>query len=217
MDKPNNILEREVRDELSWDSYTDDSRIDVKADAGTIYLSGVVYSYPELLNAEDDAWSVHGVKKVDDAIRVGPLAESIADDIVAANAQLAIDNDRRVPKGAVQVSVLDGWETLSGRVRHQFERLAAKFDASHVHGVLGVNDNVAIDSAPIPTDVSSRITTALGRSSLLNGASISVSNNGGTVFLDGTIGSHTAAERAEAVAWNAPGVAEVVDRLEIMY
>ena len=217
MNKPNNILERQVRDELESDYYVDSARIDIKADNGKVSLSGVVFSYPERMNAEEDAWSVSGVKDVENSLTVGPLAEAVADVDIAAECAKALDADRRVPKGAVMVRVLNGWVTLSGRVRRHVELMVAKHDVGHVHGVLGVTSNVIIDADPIPSDVAARITSGLERSSLLHDSAINVSNSGSAVFLDGSVGSYAARQRAEDVAWNSPGVTEVVDRLEIVY
>jgi osmotically-inducible protein OsmY len=106
---------------------------------------------------------------------------------------------------------------MYGRVRHHFERVSAKHDIGRVSGVLGITDTVSIDGDPIPSDVSARITTALGRSSLLHDAEIEVSNTGSVIYLDGQVASYAARQKAEDVAWSAPGVTDVVDRLRLTY
>lgn len=154
MNKPNNILEHEVRDELDWDPYLNASRVTVKADAGKIVLSGVVYSYPESIHAEDDAWSVKGVTDVEDRLLVGALGEAIADAELARECVEALEADDLVPKGSVTVEVGQGWVTMYGRVRHHFQKMAAKHDIGRIKGVLGISDKVTIDADPIPSDVS---------------------------------------------------------------
>jgi osmotically-inducible protein OsmY len=176
-----------------------------------------VYSYPELLHAEDDAWSVKGVTDVDDKLLVGPLAEAIADSDIASQCIEALNRDSHVPKGSITVEVRQGWVTMYGRVRHHFERVSAKHDIGRVAGVLGITDTVSIDGDPIPSDVSARITTALERSSLLHDAEIEVSNTGSVIYLDGQVASYAARQKAEDVAWSAPGVTDVVDRLRLTY
>ena len=47
MRKPNNILEKDVADELSWDPWLDDSQISVKADDGQVTLTGAVPTYAD--------------------------------------------------------------------------------------------------------------------------------------------------------------------------
>jgi osmotically-inducible protein OsmY len=217
MNKPNNILEHEVRDELDWDPYLDAARVTVKADAGKVVLSGVVYSYPESLHAEDDAWSVKGVTDVEDRLLIGFLGEAIADADLARECVEALDADELVPKGSVTVEVGQGWVTMYGRVRHHFQRMAAKHDIGRIKGVLGISDKVTIDADPAPSDVQARITAALERNSLLHDAEIEVSNEGNVIYLDGTVQSYAARSKAEDVAWSAPGVSDVIDRIRIIY
>src|SRR5690242_10999326 len=71
MHKPNNLLEFDVKDTLDWDSAIDDRRIDVKADDGHVTLTGSVPSYYEKVRATEDAWSVGGVKTLDNELLVG--------------------------------------------------------------------------------------------------------------------------------------------------
>ena len=44
---------------------------------------------------------------------------------------------------------------------------------------------------------------------------IAVTNDGSTIYLDGTADSWMSRREAEDTAWNAPGVTEVVDRVEV--
>ena len=216
MHKPNNILEKDVRDELDWDASLDDSQIIVKADNGQITLTGAVPSYADLLDASDDAWMVSGVTAVDNELLVGLAGEVIADGDVAAQCMAALDSDRFVPHGAVAVDVVDGWVTLGGYVRRHFQRQAAKYTVARVPGVRGVTDNVQISADPIPSDVADRINKAFARKAILTSSVIQVTNSGSTIYLDGTTDSRAAMEAAEDTAWDAPGVTEVIDRLVLI-
>ncbi len=214
--KPNNILEKDVRDELSWDPWLDDSQVSVKAADGRVTLTGAVPTYAEFIEASDDAWGVKGVTSVDNELLVGPVGQALTDDEIATRCNNALDADRFVPKGAVQVDVTGGWVTLSGQVRHHFERQAAEFAVRRVQGVRGVTDNTTISSEPIPSDVAQRINDALARKTMLDDSVIQVTNDGSTIFLDGTTDSHAAMQVAEDTAWAAPGVTDVVDRLVVV-
>ena len=70
MRKPNNILEKDVSDELSWDPSLDDSQVNVKADDGRVTLTGAVPTYADLLAATDDVWGVSGVTSLDNELLV---------------------------------------------------------------------------------------------------------------------------------------------------
>ena len=71
MHKPNHLLEFDVKDTLDWDSTIDDRRIEVNADDGHVTLTGSAPSYYEKVRATEDAWSVGGVKALDNEILVG--------------------------------------------------------------------------------------------------------------------------------------------------
>ncbi len=216
MRKPNNILEKDVSDELSWDPWVDDSQISVKADDGQVTLTGAVPTYADLVAATDDAWGVSGVASVDNDLLVGPTGETLVDADLAARCMDALGADRIVPKGAVSVDVLDGWVTLGGRVRRHFQRQAAKFAVQRVKGVRGITDNIVISSDPIPSDVAARIRDALARKAILEDSVIEVTNDGSTIYLDGTTDSYVAMRTADDTAWEAPGVTEVIDRLVVV-
>ena len=215
MNKPNNLLRDDVRDQLDYDPLLDPDRIVVKADAGTVTLSGAVDTYDELTLAEQDTWDVGGVHEVKNELLVGLVGEAIEDEVVAKNCANALDAAKGVPAGSVTVTVDRGWVTLSGRVRRHFQRLAAKMAVGHVDGVVGITNNIAINPEPIPSDVAERITKALERSALVGDSHIEVTNVGTTIYLDGSTSSYAARQTAEDVAWDAPGVTDVFDRTVI--
>ena len=216
MHKPNHILESDVKEELGWDRRIDDSRIVVKAKDGRVNLSGTVATYFEATAASDDAWSVGGVKSVDNELLVGLVGDAIADVDIEDDIATAFAGDRLVPVGSVSASVTDGWVSLTGEVRHHYQRRAAEDAARKVDGVLGITNKVAISSNPIPSDVADRISKALRRNAAIDDSLINVSNEEHAVYLDGSVPSHAAKEAAETAAWMAPGVYDVVDRLVIV-
>jgi osmotically-inducible protein OsmY len=215
MHKPNNLLESDIKESLDWDPGLDDSRIRVTADDGRVTLSGSVPTYYDEVLATEDAWTVAGVKALDDHLLVGLLGDAIADADIAADCEAALDRDRFVPKGSVTATVLEGTVTLRGEVRHHYQRRAAEHAVSRVDGVLGVDNLLTISSEPIPSDVADRINKAFQRSAIIDDSRITVTNSGHTIDLDGTVGSYAALRQAEDTAWAAPGVTDVVDRLVI--
>ena len=195
MHKPNNLLEFDVKDELDWDPMLDDTRIVVKANDGRVTLTGTVPTYYDATLAADDAWTVGGVRDVDNELLVGLVGGAIADIDIAAGCSKALDADKFVPKGSVTADVDDGWVTLTGQVRRHFQRQAAEFAVRRVDGVLGITNDVEISSEPIPSDVADRITKAFRRNAIIDDSLIEVSNSGHTIYLDGTVGSWRARRR----------------------
>jgi osmotically-inducible protein OsmY len=216
MHKPNMLLESDVQDELDWDPQIDDTRIVVKADAGRVTLSGSVPSYYQAMRAADDTLLVGGATGVDNQLLVGLVGDAITDTEIAAASADALDADKFVPKGAVTADVLNGYVTLTGQVRHHFQRQAAEHAISRVDGVLGIDDSIALSSDPIPTDVADRIRNAFKRNAIIDESTIEVSNVGHTIELDGTVSSWAALEAGVDTAWAAPGVMNVVNNLIVI-
>jgi osmotically-inducible protein OsmY len=216
MHKPNNILESDVRDELAWDPYLDASRIVVKADSGTVTLTGAVHTWSEVLDATDDTWHVKGVTGVQNQLLVGPAGEAKDDEVIAGAARDALAKDPFVPKNSVTPTVENGWVTLVGQVGHHFQRKAAERAVGRVPGVLGVRNEILLSGEPMPADVAQRINAAFARNAILDDSKIEVTTSGHTVYLDGVVGSGQAMIEAVDTAWTAPGVADVVNRLSIV-
>ncbi len=213
MHKPDGLVADNVRDALDWDNAVDDVRIMVQVKEGKVTLSGAVHTYAEVLMAVEDTKHVKGVRDIDNQLLVGPAGEAVTDAVLLEACEKALDGDPFVPKGAVSVAVRDGWVTLTGDVRHHYQRDAAEHAVSRQQGVTGITNELKMTPNPIPSDVADRINKAIGRSSILDDSVIKVSNQGSTVYLDGEVSSYLARGMAEDAAWNAPGVGVVVDRL----
>jgi osmotically-inducible protein OsmY len=216
MHKPNNLLELDVKDELDWDPMLDDARVVVKADDGHVTLSGTVPSFYDYTRATEDAWTIGGVRDVDNELLVGLVGEAITDAEIMDSSARALDADKFVPSGSVKATADKGWVTLTGQVRNHFQRQAAMHAVRGLDGVLGVTDDVEISSEPIPSDVADRINKAFRRNAIIDDSLIDVTNTGHTIYLDGTASSYAARAEAENTAWAAPGVTDVVDRLAII-
>jgi osmotically-inducible protein OsmY len=215
MHKPNHLLEFDVKDTLDWDSAIDALRIEVKADDGHVALTGSVQSYYEKIRATDDAWSVGGVKTLDNELLVGIEGAVINDVQLEQACRDALDHDRVVPKGSVTATVRDGYVRLRGHVRNPFQRDAAEVVVSRLNGVLAIENLVVISSEPIPSDVADRVNKAFKRNAIIGDADIKVSNDGHTLYLTGVVGSYVAMRAALDTAWQAPGVDNVVNDLVI--
>src|ERR1700722_3822814 len=151
--KPDELLELEVKEEFGWDPVLDATRIVVNANDGKITLTGVVPTYDETVLADEDASRVGGVTGIHNQLMVGTIGSAIADEDVAAACVVALVIDRVVPRGAVKVVVRNGWVTLSGEVRHHFQRAAAVRAIRRVRGMVGLTDCITFTRGPMPSDV----------------------------------------------------------------
>ena len=216
MHKPNNLLEFDVKDTLDWDSAIDDRRIEVNADDGQVTLTGSVPSYYEKLRATEDAWTVGGVKALDNELLVGLEGAAINDAQLDQACRNALDHDRVVPKGSVTPTVRDGHVQLRGHVRNPFQRDAAEIVVSRLDGVLAIENLIAISPEPIPSDVADRVNKAFKRNAIIDDSKIKVTNDGHTLYLTGVANSYAAMREAIDAAWHAPGVDSVVNDLVIV-
>jgi osmotically-inducible protein OsmY len=213
--KPDNLVEFDVRDTLEWDGALDDRRIAVDAENGHVTLTGSVPSYYDKMRAAEAAWTVGGVKTLDNKLLVGPAGAALDDDHIADEAREALERSRFVPKGSVVPTVYDGQVQLRGQVRSQFQRLAAERAVAGLDGVLGIENLIAVSPEPIPTDVADRIKRAFARSALVSAANLRVANDGHAIYLTGTVQSYAAMREAVDTAAAAPGVERVINDLMI--
>lgn len=215
MHKPDSLLEYDVSEALSADPLVDDGRVVVKVHNALVSLSGAVGNVEQSARAAEDASRVPGVSAVRNELLIGPFAATAEDLHVTAACLRALDSESHVPSGSVSLSVEDGVVTLSGKAHHHFQVAAAKRVVAGVDGVKRVVDNIVVIDDPIAGDISARIEKSLAHRALLDGAHIEVFCQDDTVFLEGTVGSWDALREAQDVAWNAPGVGRVVERLEL--
>jgi len=107
---------------------------------------------------------------------------------------------------------------LSGTVDWQYQRDEAAFVAGNVLGVVGVDNEIVVDSAARTlTGVTDAIQNAFKRDAKIDADNLSVATSNGTVTLSGSVRSWSEHDAALAAAWAAPGVTTVNDRLTVSY
>jgi osmotically-inducible protein OsmY len=211
-------IKDEVLQELAWQLGVDKTQIGVIVKDGIVTLTGVVDSYTKKINAEKAAKSVYGVKAVAEDIEVKYTAEKGKTDSEIAKAVVgAFEWNTAIPEEDVKIKVEDGWVYLSGEVKWDYQRTAAKNVVEKLYGVKGVISNISIKQLVQPSEVKDRITKALERSADLEAKNIHVEVDGHTVTLTGTVHSLNEKDEARRAAFFAPGVTKVDNKLKIAY
>lgn len=136
---------------------------------------------------------------------------------IAKGAVNAITWNTSVPDDKVSIKVEDGWVYLSGELNWFYQKDAAKKAVENLLGVKGVINSIQIKQAVEPTNIKDRITKAFERSAEVNAKNITVSVDGHTVTLQGTVNSIAEKDEAQRAAYLAPGVYEVKNELEVQY
>jgi osmotically-inducible protein OsmY len=140
------VIEDEIRGMLARDPRLPlPAEVAVSATDGTVVLRGTVGSFSQRRAAVRDARRVPGVYALDDQLQVRLLKDSRRDDAELRGIALQILHwDTQVPDETIDVSVNEGWLTLSGTVNYQFESDAAYEDVAPLQGVLGITNMIEV-------------------------------------------------------------------------
>jgi osmotically-inducible protein OsmY len=207
-------IQQNVLAELKWDAKLQPNEIGVSVKDGIVTLTGWVDSYLKKWSAEDAALKVAGVKGVANDIEV-KLASERTDADIAAAALRALEWDAFVPADKVQVTVSKGWVTLRGEVEWQYQKEDAERVVRRLAGVKGVTNLITVKPRATPSELKKKIESALVRNATIDANRITVDIQGSKAILKGTVRSWAEREEAERVAWSAPGISSVENRITV--
>lgn len=210
-------LMRLVKDELRRYPDVDAAAIAVAGSGGRVTLRGTVGSDRERRAAGKAAANVFGVVAVDNALEVARLnAQRREDAELRAGVLEALMLNRAVPE-SVDVKVEDGFVTLTGTAKWQYQREAAEVVAGSIVGARGVVNEIELvqPTSPDVSEVKERIARALGGKGAAASDQLRISASAGKVTITGSVRSWSQHDDAIAAAWATPGVSELEDRIAV--
>jgi osmotically-inducible protein OsmY len=211
-------IQTDVLSELKYDARVLPNEIGVAVKDGVVTLTGWVDSYTKKWAAEEAAHRVRGVKAVANDIEVRlPTAEERTDADIAAAAVRALEWDALISVDNLDVTVSKGWVTLKGSVEWQYQKDDAERVVRRLTGVKGVINLITVKPRVTPSDLKRKIEQALVRSAETDAERITVEVDGNKVILKGSVRSWAERQEAERVAWSAPGVLSLDNRITISY
>jgi osmotically-inducible protein OsmY len=209
-------LKKDIESELEWDPSIKANNVGVAVKEGIVTLTGHLETYAEKYATERAVQRVEGVKSVavELDVKLDPAHKRTDADIAAA-AESAMKWHSLVPTDRIKVRVEKGWVTLSGEVEWDYQRQQAVKAVRPLTGVVGVVDNITLKPKVSASNISHRIRDALARQAEREAKNIEVSVSGQTVTLHGKVHSWAERTAVQGAAWSAPGIATVINQVEV--
>lgn len=144
-----NAVVDEIRTELERDPrIPHPGEVAVSENHGTVTLRGSVRSLEQRRMAVRIAESIRGVRVVEDELRVKPR-DRWPDDELRGAALQALISSNEVPDERIEANVSNGWLTLKGDVRHQYESDAAFEAVRGLPGLGGITNKITVITAGV--------------------------------------------------------------------
>ena len=214
--KTDSEIERDVKTELGWNPDLNSTDIAISVKNGVVTLAGFVPRYIDKYEAEKAAKRVASVLAVANDIEIRlPAIDQRPDPEIARDAVAAIKNQLPFSYEQIKAVVRNGWVTLEGDVEWQHQRQTAERAVRPLKGVKGIINDIKIRPRVEPSDIKQKIQEAFRRSAEVDANQIIVETSGGEVILKGKVRSWVERDEAERVAWRAPGVTKVEDRIVV--
>ncbi len=216
--KSNEELQKDVQEAIKWEPLLHAAEIGVTVKDGIVTLTGTVDNFIKKQEAETATKKVVGVNAIVEKIEIkfkGSL--KIDDDENAKDALNALKWDWQVPHDTIKVKIEEGWVTLTGEVRWNYQKDAAKKAVSSLHHIKGVINDIVVHSETADQIEQKDIEEAIARTWSIDISDIHVKVNGHTVTLNGTVESLFQKDEAARIAWNAPGIWHLDNNLVVEY
>jgi len=216
--KSNVELLTEVQNSIKWEPLLMGAQISVTCKDGVVTLTGAVDNYVKKLEAGKAVMNVPGIKAIADEIVVKFGWWGKKDDAeIATAAAYALKVNWQVPRDKVKVKVKEGWVTLTGALKWNYEREAAQNAMHPLPGIRGITNCIIIKTATDKMVAKCSIEDAISRHASICDEDITVDVMDNTVILTGTVASIYQKSKAAEVAWNTPGVCDVNNNLLVQY
>jgi len=211
-------LQKDVYDELKWDPRINEGDIGVSVNGNIVTLSGTIPTYAEKWAAEEATKKVAGVGAVVNDMTV-KLVDSVlkTDQDIAKAALDAIKWNVWVPEESIKIMVEEGYITISGNVKHEYQKRTAENVVMNLAGVLGVNNEITVEPAAKAKDIQYQIKRALHRHAERDASNIHVDVADGEVTLRGHVNSWAEKNDAEWAALGTTGVRKVKNNVLVTH
>jgi osmotically-inducible protein OsmY len=211
-------IQRDVLQELRWDTRVNETDVGVEVALGVVTLTGAVDSWTARVAAREAAHRVIAVHDVADDIHVklrGSHERSDTD--IAQAVRAALEWDVRVPHERIRSTVAEGVVTLEGDVDFWSQHDDAAYAVRNLVGVREVKNVVTVEPAETlaPEIVRAAIDGALARHAAHASKHVQIALSEGTVILSGAVPSWAEQHAVEGAVRGTPGVRQVESHLRV--
>ncbi len=223
MPRSDELIKKDVVEQLTRDDRIDASRVTVEVDNGTVILKGEVLSYFTRSAVQYGALKIVDVRRVVNRITVNPPEPLLASEPPLADVEIENSIKEKFADNPdinlrnIDVVVSAGTATLRGTVNAYWKKMHVVDLISDEPGVVFIDNLLAI----VPTEdyydqeIAREIVFNLGRTVDVDPDEITVKVEAGKVLVSGTVPSRAARQLAYEAAWFTPGVVDVEDRLSV--
>ena len=210
-------IQRDVIEELAWDTRVDEAEIGVHVHHGVVTITGAVPSWAKRLAARDAAHRVAGVRDVADELQVQPHTASRPSDAAIAEAvRHALQWHALVPEDQIRTTVSDGVVTLTGTVDLASQREDAARAVEHLFSVHAVINDIKVNAPSItPTLLRVAIEGALDRHAAREAKRVKLDIDGSNVIVSGEVDSLGERLAVIGAIIGTRGVETVIDQTRI--
>jgi osmotically-inducible protein OsmY len=217
--KTDSQLQREVLDELKWDTRVRETDVGVEVRAGTVTLTGTVDSWTARLAAQEAAHRVFGILDVVNDVHVRlPGSRERDDTDIAKAVRMALEWDVLVPHEKIRTTVANGVVTLEGNVDYWSEHDDADRAIRNLTGVREVRNLITVEPSaahPSPQTVRSAIENALERHAERAAKRVLIAVEDGRVIVNGEVDSWAERNAIEGAIRGTHGVRNIDNHLRI--
>lgn len=210
---------RDIVDQLYWDTRVDANDVKVEVRNGNAVLTGTVPNLTARRAAEQDAWNVDGVISVENHLKVRLPEETgqFSDSEIGTNIADAFAADSSLDASRMIVIVEDGFVTLEGTVDQYWKKGHAEDIASRMAGVAYIKNLLSVTPGKKLEDeiIARNVAAALDRNASIDAESIDVQVKDGFVTLRGEVLNWAAEQAAYDCALHTDGVIGIRDDLVI--
>ena len=208
-----------VMEKLRFEPSIDESRITVATKGDDIVvLGGKVGSYSEKRLAEEAVENIGSVRGVANELEVDFSVIYKRDDVDIVKAALnALKWTVLVPHEQIKVGVTKGHVTLTGEVKYNYQKEHAQSAVHDLYGIILVTNNIKVKPSVTPFEVKEKIIKEFIRNARIDANNIKIEVDGSRVTLKGSVKNFDEEKEAKAAAWSVPGVASVINKLELSW